>query len=127
MNIAITIRNPWAWATVQGFRAIHNECFNSNYRGKLLIHSSAIKPSRIYPFPQDKNIIIPDELIYGAIIGEVILVDIVKNHTSKWAIRNQWHWVLEEAKQYENPIYCDDRIGLWEYNPRLQVEQLSLL
>ncbi|EOG5366173.1 ASCH domain-containing protein [Cronobacter sakazakii] len=42
---ALSIRQPWAWLIVNGFKDIENRSWNTKYRGPLLIHASATKPS----------------------------------------------------------------------------------
>lgn len=42
---AISIRQPWAWLIVNGFKDIENRSWDTKYRGAVLIHASAAKPS----------------------------------------------------------------------------------
>ena len=42
---AISIRQPWAWLIVNGYKDIENRSWNTKYRGPVLIHASAAKPS----------------------------------------------------------------------------------
>jgi len=43
---ALSIRQPWAWLIVNGYKDIENRSWHTNYRGPVLIHASAAKPSK---------------------------------------------------------------------------------
>ncbi|MGK0735926.1 ASCH domain-containing protein [Yokenella regensburgei] len=38
---ALSIRQPWAWLIVNGFKDIENRSWHTKYRGPVLIHASA--------------------------------------------------------------------------------------
>lgn len=42
---AISIRQPWAWLIVNGFKDIENRTWDTKYRGPVLIHASSRKPT----------------------------------------------------------------------------------
>ena len=51
-----------------------------------------------------------------AIIGEVELVDIVKNSNDDFAIENQYHWIFKNPILYEKPITnVIGRLRLWTF------------
>lgn len=37
---ALSIRQPWAWLIVNGFKDIENRSWHTKYRGPVLIHAS---------------------------------------------------------------------------------------
>lgn len=43
---ALSIRQPWAWLIVNGYKDIENRSWNTKYRGPVLIHASARKPTK---------------------------------------------------------------------------------
>lgn len=43
---ALSIRQPWAWLIVQGYKDIENRSWNTKYRGQVLIHASSRKPTK---------------------------------------------------------------------------------
>lgn len=43
---ALSIRQPWAWLIVNGYKDIENRTWNTKYRGPVLIHASTAKPSK---------------------------------------------------------------------------------
>ena|ERR1700741_3287546 len=126
---AITIKNPWAHLIVKGIKDIENRSWPTKYRGKVLIHSSQkidhrFRAMNIMFTPEQWEVLPEIEQrkavcgIYNssAIIGEVDIVDCIRNSNSIWAIPNDWHWVLANAKMYENPIQnIKGKLSFWEY------------
>lgn len=77
----LSIKQPWAWLIVYGGKDIENRTWQTKYRGKFLVHASAsLDKDAVYRFHND----LPLDLDFGGIIGEVELVDVVTNHSSKW-------------------------------------------
>ena len=53
----------------------------------------------------------------NAIIGSVQLTDIVTDSDSPWAEPGKYHWILEDARLFEEPITgIRERGGLWTYS-----------
>ncbi|WP_245839042.1 ASCH domain-containing protein [Yersinia kristensenii] len=42
---ALSIRQPWAWLIVNGYKDIENRTWNTKCRGPVLIHASTAKPA----------------------------------------------------------------------------------
>lgn len=42
--IALSIRQPWAWAIVRGGKDIENRSWSTRVRGRVLVHASAYQP-----------------------------------------------------------------------------------
>lgn len=38
---ALSIRQPWAWLIVNGYKDIENRSWNTKYRGQVLIHAAS--------------------------------------------------------------------------------------
>jgi hypothetical protein len=53
------------------------------------------------------------DLPLGALIGSVVLVDCVQNSRSRWAVKGQWHWLLEQPGELRRPRWMPGRLGLW--------------
>ena len=121
----LTIRNPWAELIVSGYKKYEFRSWKTNYRGKILIHSSAnLEKSMLSRF-QDYNL----QYINGAIIGEAEIIDCIlvdeefnkklmsidpvvygrSNHKENYA------WKLENIKKYDKPIFIKGKLGLWSY------------
>lgn len=43
---AISIRQPWAWLIVNGYKDIENRSWNTKFRGPVLIHASSRRPTK---------------------------------------------------------------------------------
>jgi hypothetical protein len=127
----LSVKNPWAYLIIFGFdfgpelgglkiKDVENRTWYTGYRGPLLIHCSKNLDSNI-PW---------DRLPYGVnwkeynrcIIGEVNLVDCIKNSKSRWAEPGLWHWVLKDPRPCK-PIPAKGLLGLWEYTGEVVQER----
>lgn len=89
---ALSIRQPWAWLIVHGYKDIENREWPTSYRGPILIHTGMSMTTWEYEEAVeiagdiDPKIIIPAaaELRRGGIIGEVEIVDCVRRSPSPW-------------------------------------------
>ena len=88
---AITIKQPYASLIVEGIKDIENRTWKTNYRGRILIHAGKDNLIKNLKYGDDitclnnkqleyitnnkHNDIINKELITGAIIGSVEIVD----------------------------------------------------
>src|SRR5215471_18428568 len=85
MTKALSIRQPYAWLIVAGHKPIENRTWKTTHRGRLLIHA-AVKPHTHTPddIYRRFGVRVPDELLFGGIIGEVELIDVVTEHRSPY-------------------------------------------
>lgn len=93
---AISVRQPWAWAIVHGFKPVENRTkdFTGGYRGPVLIHTgkeaadrgSWIAVRNLLEEAGDDPDDLPDAaaLPLGGFVGAAELVDVVTRHTSPW-------------------------------------------
>lgn len=58
----------------------------------------------------------------GAIIGEVDIVDCIRNSKSLWAVPGQYHFILANPKPYKVPIPCRGKLGFFEPDIDLLLE-----
>ena len=87
----LSIRQPWAWLIVRGFKPIENRLRASHFRGPLLIHASLkmtqddYEACRIF-VDGFATIELPKlvDLPRGGIIGQVTMTDCVTASTSPW-------------------------------------------
>lgn len=112
---ALTVRQPWAWAIVMGYKNVENRARPTNHRGPLLIH--AAKQIDVGGFHSLWELGIyrklPDELTLGALVGQVEVVDCVTNDESRWAEPGAWHWILDRPKEFNTPLSCKGSLGLF--------------
>lgn len=95
---ALSIRQPWAWLIIQGYKDVENRKWQTNYRGKLYVHASKIIDMKAYNIFRDFYDL-PDleTLQRGGIIGQVEIVDCVKSHQSDW-FEGPFGFVLKNSK-----------------------------
>jgi hypothetical protein len=139
---ALSIKNPWATLIAHGIKDIENRTWRTKFKGRIYIHVSSPKkfhveltdPQMIQALP-----LIPlftdGKVSFGAIIGEVDIIDCVQNHQSIWAEKAAhgekpiWNWVLENAVLYDHQIEnVKGALSLWEYTkycPSCKKEQLA--
>ena len=52
----------------------------------------------------------------GSIIGSVKIVDCVQNHSSIWAEKGVYNWVLKDAILFDKPISnVKGKLSFWDY------------
>lgn len=135
---ALSLLQPWASLVVTGAKKLETRSWGTAYRGELLIHASTGRAGALLtaepPFPR----YIKDfkQLPFGAIIGKVILSDVVKLEQLSLSDRvvnqltleerafgdytnGRYAWVMEEPVQFKNPVFTKGTLGLWEYNGEL--------
>jgi len=102
-NLVISVRQPWAWLIIAGFKDIENRGWKDNnpglkVRGRVLIHASkgmtrdeyewclrtCHAVSRTHPFPAGTVLPGIKQLERGGIIGSVEIVDCVSKSDSPW-------------------------------------------
>jgi hypothetical protein len=103
---ALSIRQPWAWLIVHGFKDIENRGWPTQFRGAVLIHAgktltrdyydeqaSAIARAGLMPpgFPPF------DELPRGGVVGQARIVDCVSESSSPWFIAGGYGFVIRDA------------------------------
>jgi hypothetical protein len=83
--LALSIKQPWAWAILHAGKDIENRTWPTSVRGKILIHASKemdldgfdfienLCGSKVPPFPK-----------VGGIVGCVEIVNCVQHSISKW-------------------------------------------
>ena len=115
----LTVRQPWAWAIIQGGKDVEKRSWPTRHRGPLLIHAGSafehdgyetVERLATRPPPAAK------EFVHGAIIGVVELVDCVQDSDSEWAVPGQWHWCLGGPQTVE-AVPCPGKLGLWRPPP----------
>ena len=113
----LSVRQPWAWLIVNGYKDIENRSWRTNHRGPLLIHASSNRrdfmPEKLAEIRKKHRVRVPADLQYGGIVGLVDVIDCVKTHSSKWKFKGSWGWVLE--KQRRLPYrQCKGSIGFFK-------------
>jgi hypothetical protein len=98
---ALSIREPWAWLIVKGYKDIENRSWRTNYRGRFLVHAGLKFDFDGYEWVRsnfDISMPRPNEFSTGGILGEVELVDCVDTSMSPW-FSGPYGFVLANPKQ----------------------------
>jgi hypothetical protein len=95
----LSVRQPYAWLIVAGFKTIENRTWRTTYRGPLQIHASqTLEAGAIDKIEAAFGIVIDRSQLYrGGIVGRVTLVDIVTRSSSPW-FAGPFGWVLERPR-----------------------------
>ena len=138
---AISIKQPWAYLIVYGIKDIENRiwaCPKKYIGQRVLIHSSAIpvqmiNPNSVFTRQQwdslslgfQRDIICGEGYVNSAIIGSVEIVDCVINHSSIWAVKEGYNWILANPIIYDEPIgNVKGKLSFWEYDgPLVQTKE----
>ena len=88
---ALSIRQPWAWLIVNGYKDIENRTWSTDFRGRVYVHAGKrVKPGDFQEqrdYIRESSINIADELPLGAILGEVTILDCVDSSSIQWFYR----------------------------------------
>lgn len=119
---ALSVCQPWAWAILHAGKSVENRTWRTRHRGPLLIHASSsrkwLKPKLLSNWQHAYGTPLPSiqELPFGAIIGQVELVDCVPIDAMEpgnaWAV-GPWCWILANPV-VTTPIPCKGRTLLFK-------------
>ena len=130
---ALSVRQPWAWLICAGYKDIENRNWHLhmppllNYPQKTMriyVHASSskseVEDKNVWAYclrrlkqKQAAELLRPDRLVYGAIIGEVDITGCVGRSDSRWFV-GPYGFVLAYPVLYERPIPCKGKLGLFE-------------
>ncbi|MEM1376104.1 MAG: hypothetical protein AAGG69_01830 [Pseudomonadota bacterium] len=124
-TLALSVRQPWAWAIIHGGKVIENRSVGAIKSGNMdcrtiCIHAASHMKRDEYEWGywrlQKHGVACPrpDELIYGAIIGAVDVVDIITESDSEW-FGGQAGLVLENPAPIE-PIPAKGELGYFRWS-----------
>lgn len=120
--LALTVRQPWAWLLFHG-KPVENRNWKASYRGPLAIHAAKGMTRMEYEDAVDfvftfaPRIEIPPlaELVRGAIIGSVDMIDCVEHHESPF-FQGKYGFVFSHASMLPVPIPAKGALSFWEWN-----------
>lgn len=125
---ALSIKQPWANLIIHAGKDIENRTWKTTYRGRLAIHASKRKSWGEYVdavvlaeqsgLTASISIPMPDECVYGAIIGTVDLIDCVEKSDSPWFC-GPYGFVLSNPRPLLVPVLVRGSLGLWEWDARI--------
>lgn len=82
----LSIRQPWAWLIVNGYKDVENRTWPTHFRGKVLIHAGKKWDEGIMPadIKAMYGIEVPRRLETGGIVGMAEITDCVNKSKSPW-------------------------------------------
>lgn len=89
---ALSVRQPWAWLIVNGYKDIENRTRHTSHRGPVFIHAAKTFDWEGYKYVKEHfpHIKMPmnngwvNDFPMGGIVGRVNLIDSVTSHASPW-------------------------------------------
>lgn len=105
MHTCLSVRQPWAWLIMQGYKDIENRPQQCHKRGTIALHASTTQTKKEYAAAlalienRRLNIELPpiEELVTGAIVGLVDIVGCVTESDSPW-FTGEHGWVLANPR-----------------------------
>ena len=100
-KMALSIRQPWAWAIVYGGKDIENRDWATRFRGPVAIH--AAKGVRKQEYADAASFIaavtgrVPDVVDRGGIIGVAEIADCISESDSPWFF-GRYGFVLKNVR-----------------------------
>ena len=120
----ISIREPWVWLIMEGYKDIENRGRPWKHRGELLIHASSNQQELLEDLEwveEEHGIIIPkEELNFGAFVGMVDMIDCVDTHSSDW-FSGEYGFVLENPRRIEPIAYKANAGPQKAYEQEIQI------
>ncbi|RUP10306.1 ASCH domain-containing protein [Hyphomicrobium sp.] len=113
---ALSIKQPWAWLIVNGFKDVENRSRRTHHRGPLLIHSGLDKgefnDDMALHIKRKYGVDIPETLEFGGVVGVANVVDCSDAHSSPWFV-GDFAWVLADPRRLSfRP--CKGALGLFK-------------
>lgn len=103
--IALSIRQPWAYAILHLGKDVENRQWRSAFRGRIVIHAAQQVDEEGWSALEAAGFQIPGRLTTGAYVGEVTVIDCVRPKAvcSDWAC-GPWCFTLSDPLEYPAPI-----------------------
>jgi len=117
---ALSIRQPWAWLIVHGYKDVENRTWCPSFRGEFYIHS----PQKLYGTQAERDqirqwvwrrsIVMPPDhrLKVGGIVGRAVIVDVVERSLSPWFV-GPYGLVLDNMRPVKF-TECNGRLGFFD-------------
>lgn len=114
---ALSIRQPWAWLIVNGYKDIENRTWPTRIRGRIYVHAPKLPDPGWFPAlaaeVRSREIDVPANLALGALVGEVDIVGCVTESTSPW-FAGPYGFTLSNPLAYQAPVPFRGRLGFFE-------------
>lgn len=100
---AISIRQPWAWCIVNGYKDVENRDWATKHRGEILIHAAKFVDLAGYKFIEENFpeifAIMPGykDIERGGVVGKATIMDCIEKSLSLWFF-GKYGFQLENAE-----------------------------
>jgi len=129
---AISIRQPWSWLIINGWKPVENRTWETKFRGDIQIHAAkgctqaeyddAVAFVRGFDKVLAAGIPPLNRLEKGGIIGIVRITDCVRRHPSPFFV-GPWGFVME--KPYPLPFKAmRGMLGIFNTNAQGEPEEV---
>jgi len=123
---ALSVRQPYAWAIVAGYKPVENRDWPTRYRGRVLIHAGkreetddvdgVVRSVAAQTGRTDAEVAkeYGDHLLaggFGAIVGAATISDCVEDMESEW-FYGKFGFVMTEPKAI-NPVPCKGALSFF--------------
>jgi len=114
MMKALSIRQPWTWLIVQGYKDIENRTWSTKFRGEILVHAGLRFDNEGYKkIMKTTDIKMPKKESFerGGIIGSIEIIDCITQSDSPWFI-GPYGFVLKNPQE-KNFVPCKGQLGFF--------------
>ena len=113
---ALSVQQPYADKIIFHGKDIENRTRRTSFRGTVAIHASM----KIHPNAKLSKKA-EEQMVRGAIVGIVDVVDGVDKHRSKW-FHGPYGYVLKNPRPLSKSIPCKGMLGFWKVSPTIERE-----
>jgi hypothetical protein len=112
--IALSLKQPWAFAVLCLGKDVENRTWRSRFRGRVVIHASKTLDPVGVRYLQEAGFVVPEALTLGAYVGEVTITDCraLAECSSLWAF-GPWCYLLERPICYARPVAGRGQLGFY--------------
>lgn len=121
----LSVRQPWAWAIVEGHKRVENRPWTTTFRGPVLIHAGVTASEADFEYLRNESRVRPPsrtEIDRGCIVAAAELVDVVTRKTAKrfgrW-FRGPYGLVFRNPVALRKPVKLRSQLGLYRPTPDL--------
>jgi hypothetical protein len=115
----LSIRQPWAWLIVNGWKNVENRTWPTRLRGRICVHAAVGMTRGDYDACEifirgfsDLSLPAMNDLSRGGIVGAVTVLDCVTSHPSEWFV-GPYGFVLADAEPLREIIPCRGALGFF--------------
>ncbi|MBC2907705.1 hypothetical protein [Streptomyces cupreus] len=92
-------------STMKTSKTARSELFiTTDYRGTIATQAGKNPAPGAREKLHAMGIDVPEDLPTGVVYGVVDLADIVRDHPSRWAVDDYWHWVFNNRRTLARPV-----------------------